>query len=143
MTSKILRFLLIYISLFLLEIVLSFLMLVLIDTFEFGFDSFYVSKAYYGAGVWSFWRLLFHGLPLIIIFFLCFKSISIIKNKPLRFSFFNLGVYALLSLLSEFIWENTPLPAEGSMFVLTCISIFLAPIVLAQIPYFKKQMENW
>lgn len=145
MTSKIARFILFYTSLFLIEIVLSFLMLVLIDTFEFGFDSFYVSKAYYGAGVWSFWRLLFHGLPLIIIFSLCFKYISIVKirYKPLLFSFFNLGVYVILSLLSEFLWDNTPLPAEGSMFVITCISIFLAPIFLAQIPYFKKQMENW
>jgi hypothetical protein len=75
---------------------------------------------------------------------LLFKYVGNIKlYKPLLFSLFNLVVYVGLSVLSRVIWgKNVPLPPEGIMFWITCVSIILSPLILGQIPYFKKLMES-
>ena len=134
--NKIISFLILYVSLFLVEIISCFLMLFL--------DSLNYKGNFDGAGLWSFWRVLFYGIPFIILYFLLFKYFGNIKlYKPLVFSLFNLLVYVSLSVLSRVIWgKNVPLPPEGIMFWVTCISIILSPLILGQIPYFKKLMES-
>lgn len=93
---------------------------------------------------WNLWRVLFYGLPFLILYFLLFRYFGNIKlYKPLVFSLFNLLVYVGLSVLSRIIWgKNVPLPPEGILFWVTCISIIISPIILGQIPYFRKIMEN-
>lgn len=142
--SKIIKFLILYINLFIVEILFVFIVLMLIDFIQYGIDVFYIRKAFFGTGLGSFWRVLFYGLPFIILYFLLFKYFGNIKlYKPLLFSLFNLLVYVLLSVLSRVIWgKNVPLPPEGIMFWITCISIFLSPIILGQISYFRRLMES-
>lgn len=134
--NKIISFSILYASLFFTETVSCFLMLFLDSSnFKGNFD---------GAVLWNFWRVLFYGIPFIILYFLLFKYFGNIKlYKPLLFSLFNLLIYVSLSLLSRVIWgNNVPLPPEGIMFWITCIAVFLAPNILGQIPYFKKLMES-
>jgi hypothetical protein len=137
---KITNFVVLYISLFIIEIVNSFLIVLLyfiVDSLDFkgSFDS---------AILWNFWRVLFYGIPFIILYFLLFKYVGNIKlYKPLLFSFFNLLIYIGLSVLSRVIWgKNVPLSMDVMMFWVTCISIILSPLLLGQIPYFKKLMYN-
>lgn len=135
--NKFINFSILYTSLFLVEMISSFLLLFL--------DSSNCNGNFDGATLWSFWRILFYGLPFIILYFLVFKYFGNIKlYKPLLFSLFNLSVYIALSVLSRVIWgKNIPLPPEGIMFWITCISIFLSPLILNQIPYFKRLMESF
>lgn len=129
--NRFINFSILYASLFVIEITGSFLLLFLnLSNYKGNFD---------GATLWNFWRVLFYGLPFIILYFLLFKYVGNIKlYKPVLFSLFNLFVYVSLSILSRVIWgKNVPLPPEGIMFWVTCISIFLSPLILGQIPYFK------
>ncbi len=141
--NKIVSFLILYFSLFIVEILIAFTTLVTIDFFQYGADFFYIKKALFGVGLMSFWRILFYGIPFIILYFLLFKYVENIKvYKPLLFSLFNSLVYISLSILSRVIWgKNVPLPPEGVMFWITCISIFLSPLILGQISYFKRVMR--
>jgi hypothetical protein len=142
--NKVISFSALYIGLFVVEILIAFISLVLVALFQYGFDLFFIKGAWRDTGLWSFWRVLFYGLPFIILYFLLFKYVGNIKlYKPLLFSLFNLSVYVALSVLSRVIWgKNVPLPPEGIMFWVTCISIILSPLILAQVPYFKKLMES-
>jgi hypothetical protein len=142
--NKVLSFSALYISLFIVEIIIFFISLVLVAVFQYGFDFFFIKGAWRDTGLWNFWRVLFYGLPFIILYFLLFKYVGNIKlYKPLLFSLFNLLIYILLSVLSRVIWgKNVPLPPEGIMFWITCISIILSPLILGQVPYFKKLMES-
>lgn len=144
MMNKVMKFLILYFNLFVIEILIVFIVLVLIDFFQYGADLFYIKKAIFGVGLMNFWRLLFYGLPFIMLYFLLFKYFESIKlYKPLLFSLFNLLIYVSLSILSRVIWgKNVPLPPEGIMFWITCISIFISPIILGQIPYFRRLMES-
>ena len=141
--NKIISFSLLYFSLFIFEILITFTTLMAIDFLQYSVDFFYIKKALFGVGLMSFWRVLFYGLPFIILYFLLFKYLRNIKlYKPLIFSLFNLSVYILLSILSKIIWgKNVPLSPEGMMFWITCISMFLSPIILGKIPYFKRLMK--
>ena len=140
--NKFVSFLTLYFVMFLIEIAFIFIGLILFDSSE--IDFFNIRRAWLGSAQWNFWRVLFYGLPFILLYFLLFKYIGNIKlYKPLLFSLFNLSVYVALSVLSRVIWgKNVPLPPEGIMFWITCISIFLSPLILGQIPYFKRLMES-
>jgi hypothetical protein len=133
------NFLILYLSIFITEIANCFLMVYFQSTsdtpFRGGFDV---------ATLWSIWKLIFYGLPFIILYTLLFKYVGNIKlYKPLLLSLFNLFVYVGLSVLTRVIWgKNVPLPPYGIMFWTACIAIFLSPIILGQIPYFRKLMEN-
>lgn len=142
--NKVVGFSALYIGLFVVEILIAFISLVLVALFQYGFDLFFIEGAWRSIGLWSFWRVLFYGLPFIILYFILFKYCRNIKlYKPLLFSLFNLSVYVVLSVLSIVIWgKNVPLPPEGIMFWVGIISIFLAPLILGQIPYFKRLMES-
>lgn len=142
--NKIISFSILYISLFITEILIVFTSLLLINSIQHGFDMFFVRGAWRDTGLWSFWRVLFYGFPLIILYFSLFKYVENMKlYKPLLFSFFNLLVYVGLSVLSRIIWgKNVPLPPEGMMFWITSISIILSPIILGQIPYFRRLMDS-
>lgn len=134
--NKLINFSILYISLLIVETVSCFLMLFLVSSnYKGNFDS---------SAIWSFWRVLFYGLPFTILYFILFKYMGYIKlYKPLLFSLFNLFVYVALSVLSSVIWgKNVPLPPEGIMFWVTCVSICLSPILLGKIAYFKSIMES-
>ena len=138
--NRVISFCIVYASLFLVEVAISFIMLLVSSIF----NSINYKANFDGVVLWNLWRVLFYGLPLIIIFFLLFKYVSLLKidYKPIVFSFFDLTVYILLSFLSQSIWKNTPLPLEGTMFKVTSIAIFLAPLILGLIPYFKTKLGN-
>jgi len=138
--NKVISFLILYISLFITETIGCFLMVL----FYYISDSLDFKGSFDSSTLWNFWRLLFYGFPFIILYFLFFKYVVNIKlHKALLFSLFNLSVYVLLSILSRVIWgKNVPLPPEGIMFWITCVSIILSPLILVQTPYFKKLMEN-
>lgn len=138
--SKIVNFVVLYVSLFVIETIGCFLIVL----FCFIFDSLDFKGSFDSATLWSFWRVLFYGLPFLVLYFLLFKYVGNIKlYKPFLFSLFNLLVYVTLSVLSRVIWgKNVPLPPEGMMFWIACVVIFLSPLILGQIPYFKKLMES-
>lgn len=142
--NKAVGFALLYISLIIVEILIVFMSLVLVVLFQHGFDLFFIKGAWRDTGLWNFWRVLFYGLPFVILYFILFKYFDNIKlYKPLLLSLFNLSVYFTLSVLSRVIWgKNVPLPPAGIMFWITCIAIFLSPLILGQILYFKKLMES-
>lgn len=141
--NKAINFSILYISIFLLEVVLCFFLILLFDGFSLKDLNFYLNRAWYGAGLWNFWRVLFYGIPFIILYFLLFRFIIKTKlYKPLLFSFFNLFVYVCLSVFTRVVWgKNVPLPPEGIMFWIACVVIFLSPLILGQFSYFKKLME--
>jgi len=134
--NKVINFSILYASLFVVEVINCFLVL-------FFYSSSFKGN-FNGATLWNFWRVLFFGLPFIIMYFLLFKYVRNIKlYKPLLFSLFNLLVYVSLSVLSRAIWgKNVPLPPDEIMFWVTCVAIFLSPIILGQIPYFNKLIVN-
>ncbi len=138
--SKMINFVVLYVSLFIIETIGCFLVVL----FYFIFESLDFKGSFDSATLWNFWRVLFYGIPFIILYFLLFKYVGNIKlYKPLLFSLFNLVVYVGLSVLSRVIWgKNVPLPPEGIMFWITCVSIILSPLILGKIPYFKKLMES-
>lgn len=142
--NKAVSFSTLYISLFILEILIIFILLVLVALFQYRFDFFFIKGACHDTGLWNFWRILFYGIPFLVLYFLFFKYTGNFKlYKPLLFSLFNLFVYVTLSVLSSVIWgKNIPLPPEGIMFWVTCISIFLSPFLLGQVAYFKRLMES-
>jgi hypothetical protein len=104
-------------------------------------DIYNIRRALLGSVLWNYWRVLFFGLPFLILYFLLFKYVGSIKlYKPLLFSSFNLLVYVGLSISMTLVWgKNVPLPPEG-MFWVTCVAIFLSPLILGQILYYKKIM---
>lgn len=138
--SKIVNFMILYVSLFVMETIGCFFMVF----FYYIFDSIDIKGSFEVAILWNFWIVLFYGLPFIILYFLLFKFVrKTMLYKPLLFSLFNLSVYVALSVLSRVVWgKNVPLPPTGIMFWITCISIFLSPIIIAQISYFKRLMER-
>lgn len=142
--NKVISFSKLYLSLFFIEILIIVIFLVVIDFCKYGVDFFYVKKACFGVGLMSFWRLLFFGLPFLFLYFLLFEYFVNLKLfKPLLFSLFNLCNYILLSFLLRVIWDNNvTLHPEGIMFWITCISIFLSPIVLGNLHYFRVLMDD-
>lgn len=125
MDSSILKFSIVYIVFFVIEVFISYIFLLVEESFN-------ISSTIDAVSLWNFWRLLFYGVPFLILYFFLFKYFKNLKiYKPLLFSIFNLLVYILLTFLSRIIFgKNIPLSPEGIMFWITCLSILLAPIVL-------------
>jgi len=142
--NKINFFLRTYINLRLIEMLIIFISLIMIDIFQHGFDLFFIKRAWSDTLLWNLWRVLFYGLPFLIFYFLIFNFFKKkLIYKPLLFSIFNLLVYVFLSVSSRIIFgKNIPLPPEGIMFWVTSISIAVSPIILGQMPYFKRVMES-
>lgn len=140
--NNFLKTLILYAFLFLIEIIFVFIGVLLFDSSK--IDLYNIRRAWFDSVFENYWRVLFYGLPFIVLYFLLFKYFGNIKlYKPLLFSLFNLLIYVSLSVLSRVIWgKNVPLPPEGIMFWITCIAVFSAPNILGQIPYFKKLMES-
>ena len=138
--NKVVKFSILYTSLFVIETISCFIIVL----FYFIFETIDLKGSFDVAILWNLWRVLFYGLPFLILYFILFKYIRSIKlYKPLLFSFFNLLVYIGLSVFSRIIWgKNVPLPPEGIMFWITSISIVLSPIILGQIPYFRRLMDS-
>ncbi|MDR6198023.1 hypothetical protein [Siphonobacter sp. SORGH_AS_0500] len=138
--NKFINFMILYASLLLGETISSFLIVLV----YFSFEELDLKGSLDAAFLWNVWRLIFHGLPFTMLYFLIFKYIENINlEKPLLFSIFNLLVYISLSVLSRMIWgNNVPLSPTVMMFWITCVSIIICPIILGKIPYFKKIMEN-
>ncbi len=131
------KFLLINTILFIIELFITFSILVFYQSLDFG-SSFDATCLY------NFWRLMFFGIPYLITYSLINKWIVNINFfKPFVYSFFNLIIFLILVLLSKLIWgENVPLPPKGIMFWVTCVSIFLAPMVMIILPLkIKKSLD--
>lgn len=139
--NKIINFSILYVCLILLETVISILFFLVYNLSQ-GYS--YIYNSINVPIGWNFWRVLFYGIPFTILYFLLFRYFGNIKlYKPLLFSIFNLSVYVLLSVLSTVIWgKNVPLPPEGILFWVACVSIIISPIIWGQVPYFKKLMES-
>lgn len=91
----------------------------------------------------NFWRLLFYSIPLILIFWISFKYFNRVEiYKPVVFSIFNALIFAGLNLLYKLHRGLPTLEFTESLFWVTVISIFLSPIILGQIPYFRRLMES-
>ncbi len=137
MDSSILKFSIVYIVFYVIEVFISYIFLLVEESFN-------ISSTIDAVSLWNFWRLLFYGVPFLILYFFLFKYFKNLKiYKPLLFSIFNLLVYILLTFLSRIIFgKNIPLSPEGIMFWITCLSILLAPIVLGFIPYFRGLMNK-
>lgn len=136
MKSKLLGFLILHLIFLLFEMITSGLLLY--------FYSNPISRLIYSVTFYSFWRLLFFGIPTVIMLWLILGNIPFkgVKYKPIVFSLFNLGVFVLLSLFSETIWNNVPIPSKGTMFMVTLVSLFIVPLGLGTIRIFIKRMED-
>lgn len=136
MNNKVVRFAMLYLSLLILETICCFLFVLFI------YEGFDLKGSFDASILWNLWRVIFFGVPFIVIYFLSRKHFENIKfDKPIKISIFNTFLYILLSVLSKIIWgNNIPLPPEGSMFWSTCIATIISPIILGQIQYFRKLM---
>lgn len=141
--NKIISFSILYAGLFFVEILIIFISLVLIDLPQYGIDLFFIKRAWYGTGLWSIWRACYYGIPFVIIFFLVFKYMNHldISYKPFLFSIFNVVIFAILNFLYKY-FDLPNLEFTNNLFWITCISIFVSPLILGQISYFKKLMES-
>jgi hypothetical protein len=136
--NKVLSFSILYINLFIIETICCFI----IFLFYFITKKFSIKDSFEVAIFWNLMRYLFFGIPFLIFYLLLFKYIKIINlYKPLLYSLFNVLIYIFLSILSRIlIGEDVPLPRSGLIYLLTCVAIFLSPLILWQVPYFRKLM---
>jgi len=125
-----------FISIFIFENITSFIFLI--------FKSQNYSQNFDGVILWNFWRLLFFGLPYLLFFSLSYKYFKNIKIQDhLVLSIFNLFFYLFISILIKIIWgKNIPLPLNNIMFLITCLSILVSPIILGKIPFFRNLMKS-
>jgi hypothetical protein len=119
-------------ALFVTEVLVSIFILSLVES------SFLIGAE--GALLWNLWRLIFFGLPFLLMYALIFKYLAIIRiNKVLIMGIFNLCIYILFSIVYNFIWEgNALLPPHGLMFRITSISVLISPFIIDFIPFFKR-----
>jgi hypothetical protein len=142
--NKVIGFSILFISLFVIEILIGFILLVLFDNSGHDIDLFVIKRAWRGSGLWNYWRILFYGLPFIALKIVLFDLVRVIvPHEAFSLSVFNLFSYFLFSYLSIlFFGENVPLPPEGIMFWITCLSIFISPLLLYFVPFFKRTMKE-
>ncbi len=142
--NKIKFFSITYISIRLIETLIILISFIMIATFQYGFDLFFIKGAWRDTLLWNLWRAVYYGLPFLILYLLLFNFLKKkLRYKPLLFAILNLLVYVFLSVSARIIFgKNIPLPPEGIAFWVTCIAITVSPIMLGQIPYFKKVMGS-
>jgi hypothetical protein len=141
--NKIINFSILYAGLFFVEILIIFISLVLIDLPQYGIDLFFIKKAWYGTGLWSIWRACYYGIPFVIIFFLFFKYMNHldISYKPFLFSIFNAVIFVILNFLYKY-FDLPNLEFTNNLFWITCVAIFVSPLIIGQIPYFRRLIER-
>lgn len=129
MPNKSFELLKIYSILFGIEVVVSFLLILIIENFD-------IQKSIDAVVLWNLWRVLFYGLPFLMILFISFIYIFPKKKLiPIYLSIFNLISYIILSYSAKMIWgDNIPLPPKGIMFWTTSFAILSAPFFLYLIP---------
>jgi hypothetical protein len=134
--KNLLPFSLFYLGLLLMEMVVSFVCLL--------FDSFNHQANFDGVILWTLWRILFYGIPSIAVFWACYRSSARLSSsrRLLLFSAVNLLTYVGLSVLSESIWKNVPLPTESILFRVTCAALVVSPLLVGHIPFFRRRI-NW
>lgn len=138
------KFGILYVSLIALETLVAFVLLFVWGLLTNPSNNF--DKQIYDASsvvLINLWRLMFYSIPLILIFWFSFKYFNRIEiYKPIVFSIFNVLVFAGLNLLYKLHKGLPTLEFTESLFWVTILSIFLSPIILGQIPYFKRLMES-
>lgn len=135
------KFLILYPCFLLIETLISVILSLIYCLFA-GYGSYYYNSINVPIGL-NFWRLLFYSIPMFLIFLLVFKCFNRIDiYKPYIFSIFNVLVFSVLNLLYKLHKGLPSLEFTESLFWITIISIFLAPVLLYQISYFKRLMEN-
>lgn len=139
------KFVILYVCFLLMETIVSILLL-----FTRGiFDQYNTLRAFRFNVInvpigWNLWRLMFYSIPLAIMFFVLFKYFNRlgISYKFVVFSIFNALIFAGLNLLYKLHRGLPTLEFTESLFWITVISIFLSPIILGQISYFRRLMES-
>lgn len=140
------KFVILYVCFLLTETIVNIILMLSFGwTFE-DYDSirsYYLSCVQYPVGL-NLIRLMFYSIPLAILFFVLFKYFNRlgISYKPVAFSIFNVLVFVGLNLLYKLHRGLPTLEFTESLFWITILSIFLSPIILGQIPYFRRLMES-
>ena len=142
--NKAINFSILYASLLITESILMLVMFLVVDFIQYGIDIFYIKKQLHGVGWWNYLRTLFYAAPSVILYLMFFRYLLKIKlYGSLLFSIFNLATFVSLSILSRLIWgKNIPIDPEEMVFLITCLVIFVSPIILEQTRYFKRLMED-
>jgi hypothetical protein len=134
----------IYVSIIFLETISSFTFLTLNDLF----DSYSAEFIFYNSLrvpiAWNLFRMFFYYPLLLVCFFFTFKYFNkiTIDYKPILFSAFDLLVYVILN----FLFMSLDLPSfefNHILFWITNMSVFISPLILGQIPYFRRLMESF
>ncbi|WP_345232800.1 hypothetical protein, partial [Hymenobacter saemangeumensis] len=135
--KNLLPFPLFYLTLLLLEMVVSFGCLL--------FTSFDRRGIFDGIILWTLWRVLFYGIPSVIILWGCWRSSAglSVNRRLLLFSVVNLLTYVGLSVVSERLWKNVPLPAEGILFRVTCVALIVSPLIIGWIPFLRRRIHHF
>lgn len=137
------KLIVIYMCIFLTEILISIIVSLGYNIFDGFYFQNYLFNSINVSIVWNLWRLMFYYIPLIIVFFILFKYFNCIKiYKPAVFSIFNVLAFVGLNFLYKLHRGLPTLEFTESLFWITIVSIILSPIILGQIPYFRRLMEN-
>ncbi len=135
------KFLILYVCFLLIETLMSITLSLIYGIFN-RYGSYLYNSINVPIGL-NLWRLFFYSIPLIILFFILFKYFNRIEiYKPIVFSIFNTLIFAGLNLLYKLHKGLPTLEFTESLFWITVVSIFIAPIILGQIPYFRRLMET-
>lgn len=90
-------------------------------------------------------RIMFYFIPFVMLFWLFFKHLYClgIIYKPLQFSVFNTFVFLALNFFYKLTNNLPTLDIAEPLMLLLVTSLFLAPLLLGQILYFKRLMDNF
>lgn len=136
------KFVILYVFFLLTETLISVILSLIYGLFN-KYSSYVFNSVNVPIGL-NLWRLMFYSIPLILIFWFSFKYFNSIKiYKPVVFSIFNVLIFTMLNLLYKLHKGLPTLEFTESLFWITVISIFLSPILLGQIPYLKRLMQNF
>lgn len=135
------KILVLYVCFLLIETILSVILSLIYGIFN-RYGSYLYNSINVPIGL-NVWRLMFYSIPSIIVFFVFFKYVNRIEiYKPIVFSIFNLLLFTGLNLLYKLHKGLPTLEFTESLFWITILSIFLSPLILGKIPYFKRFMES-
>jgi len=136
------KFVILYVCFLLIETLTSIVLSLIYGAFN-RYGSYLYNSINVPVGL-NLWRLMFYSIPLAILFFVLFKYFNRlgISYKPVAFSIFNVLVFSGLNLLYKLHRGLPTLEFTESLFWIIVMSIFVAPIILGQIPYFRRLMES-